>query len=46
MSSIAQNTQPASRLPALQRKPSAYRLLRLPVPPWLLGTMWSPSRAR
>ena len=35
-----------ARLPALQRQPRARRLLRLPVPPWFLGTMGSTSRAR
>ena len=35
-----------SRLPALQRKRSACRLLMASEPPWFLGTMWSTSRAR
>jgi hypothetical protein len=35
-----------SRLPALQRKPRACRLLRSPVPPWFLGTIGCTSRAR
>jgi hypothetical protein len=35
-----------SRLPALQRKPRACRLLRSPVTPWFLGTMGSTPRAR
>ena len=34
-----------SRLPALQRKQGAWRLLRSSEPPWFLGTMWSTSRA-
>jgi hypothetical protein len=34
------------RLPALQRKQGACRLLRSSEPPWFLGTMWSTSRAR
>jgi hypothetical protein len=34
-----------SRLPALQRKQRACRLLRSSEPPWFLGTMWSTSRA-
>ena len=35
-----------SRLPALQRKQRACRLLRSSEPPLFLGTMWSTSRAR
>jgi hypothetical protein len=35
-----------SRLPALQRKPRACRLLRSPVPPWFLGTIGCTSSAR
>ena len=33
------------RLPALQRKQSACRLLRSSEPPWFLGTMWTTSRS-
>jgi hypothetical protein len=33
------------RLPALQRMQRACRLLRSSEPPWVLGTMWSTSRA-
>ena len=37
--------QTASRLPALQRKQRACKLLRKSEPPWFLGTMWSTSGA-
>lgn len=36
----AQNTQPASRLPALPRQQRACRLLSSSEPPLFLGTMW------